>query len=341
MAESDTLLANVLPGFTDRIEDFAVEALGYILNKSASSMAVLNSLVRADGSAMPEVVRVGTQVSGEERTRLDLTGFDQGGNERLLIEAKFWAGLTDNQPNAYLGRLPDDGPAVLLFVAPDARVETLWAELRRRVGENLGPDVGIGRVHNAILSGTDKRLLLVSWLHLLDSMATRAVGELDVQADIQQLRGLAQRMDAQAFLPLHPEELSSNIARRIGQFSDIFVAAIDRGRDVGVISRMSPVSSGWNYSGRYLNFAGVSAWFGVHSGRWSEGGSDDTPMWLLLNGASPDLLNKISVQLGLRASGNYFPIRLKTGVEWDDMLDNVVSQLQAIAEVLQAANSET
>ena len=50
------------------------------------------------------------------------------------MEAKFWAGLTENQPNAYLARLPlDERPAVLLFVAPEARLETLWPELRRLI----------------------------------------------------------------------------------------------------------------------------------------------------------------------------------------------------------------
>ena len=50
-------------------------------------------------------------------TRPDLVGLDRTmGKECVLIEAKFWAGLTDRQPKAYLDRL-DPGKA-LLFVAP-------------------------------------------------------------------------------------------------------------------------------------------------------------------------------------------------------------------------------
>ena len=49
----------------------------------------------------------------------------------MLIEAKFRAGLTDNQPMAYLKRLPANTPSALLFVAPAARLTTLWNELRR------------------------------------------------------------------------------------------------------------------------------------------------------------------------------------------------------------------
>ncbi len=151
MAENDTLLANILPRFTGRIEDAAVEALGYILNKSAASMTALNSLVQAGNAEMAAVERVRTQstkVSSKgQETRLDLVGVDKNYAERVLIEAKFWAGLTDNQPNEYLDRLTQEGPAVLLFVAPNARIQTLWDTLRRRVGEQLGPDDGTDPVY--------------------------------------------------------------------------------------------------------------------------------------------------------------------------------------------------
>ena len=74
-----------------------------------------------------------TEVIGEKNDRVDLVGFDEHGDESALIEVKFWAGLTDNQPVTYLERLrTDDKPAVLLFVAPRARLETLWPEVLRR-----------------------------------------------------------------------------------------------------------------------------------------------------------------------------------------------------------------
>ena len=70
---------------------------------------------------------------GTKGERLDLVAYDAGGSERVLIEAKFWAGLTDNQPNTYLARLLRAGePAVLLFVAPEQRLVTVWTEIRGR-----------------------------------------------------------------------------------------------------------------------------------------------------------------------------------------------------------------
>lgn len=47
------------------------------------------------------------------------------------------------------------------------------------------------RLRRAKVEGSDKQLLLTSWSHLLDSMATAVAGDSTVSSDIQQLRGLA------------------------------------------------------------------------------------------------------------------------------------------------------
>ncbi|MYA41649.1 MAG: hypothetical protein F4Z31_07855 [Gemmatimonadetes bacterium] len=80
-----------------------------------------------------------TQATGEDGGRPDLVGFDEHGAERLLIEAEFWAGLTENQTLSYLRRLASDGgaPGALLFVEPAARLQPLWNELFRLVGALL------------------------------------------------------------------------------------------------------------------------------------------------------------------------------------------------------------
>ena len=207
MAENHTLLADLIPRFTGRIEDVAVEALGYILNKSPAALVALNRLVQAGNAHMAEVEMVRTQsvqADDQGQMRPDLVGFDKSPTKRVLIEAKFWAGLTDHQPKGYLEQLPQDGPAVLLFVAPGARLETLWRTLRTRLGDQLGRDEGDMPVFSAGLIGSEKRLMLVSWQHLLESIAMTvgAAGERDVQGDVQQLLGLTQRMDDQAFLPI-------------------------------------------------------------------------------------------------------------------------------------------
>ena len=189
MPTESTLLAHLTPMLTDRVEDTAVEALGYILSKSPASRSTLNRILRSAVAELNSIELVRTQVTGETGARPDLVGFDEQGKERVLIEAKFWAGLTENQPNGYLERLPNDGPSVLLFVAPEARRDTLWAELQRRVNVEIGDSSETDGLRSASVIGSQRYLMLTSWRSILGQMANQSseVGESSAQIDIRQV----------------------------------------------------------------------------------------------------------------------------------------------------------
>ena len=347
MAESDTLLAHIIPQLPVSTEDIATKSLAYILNASNAALGAFNALVQPDGVEMKPVCRVATQVVAPDKTRPDFVGYDEFGGNRLIGESKFWHTLMEHQVTGYLEQLANDGPATLLFVAPGARIDTLWRFVERQAGEpgrELESIDAPNLTRWAKVAGTEAYLMLVSWRGLLDNLETRttAAGDLGTSRAIQELRGLAARQDSGAFLPLRSEELSPDIGHRMTHYYRLFIDAIDRmAGNEGLISGMGPVRGTYNSRGRHITVLGNSGWFGIHYPLWAEGESDDTPLWLRLE-VSPDLLNKISSQLGLRAAWtNHFPIYLKTGVERDEVLDDVVNQLQAIAEVIQAANAES
>lgn len=100
-----SLLAYLASRLTGRTEVLATEALGYILSYSVAARAALSDAVRTETDAKDLIESVKTEVTGEEGERVDLVGFDKQGSERVLIEAKFWAGLTEHQPNTYIERL--------------------------------------------------------------------------------------------------------------------------------------------------------------------------------------------------------------------------------------------
>ena len=145
---------------------------------------------------------------------------DRDGKERLLIELKFWAGLTGNQPVTYLERLPEDHGSTLLVVAPSLRIETLWPELKRRAREGmdveLGDDHGGSEVRLATV-GTGRILMLASWRVLLEALvsAASAAGDAESVNDIRQLSGLAELQDSDAFLPWRPDQLGPEFPRLI------------------------------------------------------------------------------------------------------------------------------
>ena len=315
MAEIDTLLAHLSPSFTSQTENIAVEALGYILNKYAGSREGLDDVVRSGVRSVNSVVQVRTQASAPDGTRPDLVGIDESGAERVLIEAKFWADLTPRQPHAYLDRLPRDGPAVLLFLVPEERIVSLWPVLRTRAEESgmVLSDVD-GERKCVSVDGTQRHLLLVSWTGLLDRMSARTRDERDAEADIRQLRGLADFAEEERTIIDRgvPISADSALSRHLIRIID---SATERGIANGWASRKglnrTPRSYGY---GRYLKLGGRVVWFGIHTGRWERDG--ETPLWL-------DCGHNRWVPIEIDVARN---------VEYADVLDGVASSLRDFAE---------
>lgn len=216
-----SLFAHLALQFGSHPENLATEALGYVLQNSETARTAVRDMLRGLGSTIDDEVTYATQSSGEDSARPDLVGRRATGAEPLLIEVKFWAGLTDNQPVAYLERLPVGG--TLLMVAPAARTTLLWGELHRRC-RNAGmeyTDDSRGGAHIAATAG--RRMVSISWRHLLSAIRVQLEAKNERQAaeDIAQLQGLCDRMDQEAFLPISSDELTSSIYHRVVEFGTI------------------------------------------------------------------------------------------------------------------------
>ena len=343
MADNDTLLAYLVPKLTSKVEDSATEALAYILNRSDASRKALADLV---GIGAADIGRVETQETAPDRSRPDLVCFDTSNEKRIIVEAKFWAGLMDNQPNAYLEQLPETGRSALLFVAPDVRINTLWASINDMASEGriqLEPVDSPDRIPTARVSGAERHLMLVSWTRMLNGMLAVAENS-DISADVLQLRGLAQRQDEEAFLPLHSEELGPAFARRMSGFVRLVNDAVDaRGVRQGFMSiqglRATPQQYGY---GRYFRFSGTEEdwWFGINHEQWATGG--DTPLWLTQYERDIKIsLEEVIDRTKFRVDGRWVSIYLKTGVEYDAVLDDVARQLGEIGEAVKHVTKAT
>ncbi len=271
------------PSFRSRTEDLAVEALGHILSTSKAARAVLSDFLAAAGVRVGPILRVVTQATGSEGDRPDLAGFDERGVERVLIEAKFAAALTPNQPLGYLDRLArsaDGSPAALLFVSPAVRVESLWAELRRRAAASgvALESFRKGRGVRSAVVPAGPGLLLASWQVLLDRIGAGVAADSRVVADVQQLRGLVDRRDRDGFHPLSTEELRDQVSpllvSLLEQLVDVAVLRAERRR---VATRPKKKPQSWGY-GHFLRLARVDVWFGIHFDRWVR--SPTALLWL-------------------------------------------------------------
>lgn len=351
--DSSTMFAHIVSRLTNRTEDVAVEALGFILSRSDAARRALRDLVELEGMDVGELTDAGTQVGDETLARPDLAVYDREREERVLIEAKFWAGLTENQPNSYLARLPlDERPAVLLFVAPEARLETLWPELCRLIEHpfNWQP---VDTPHDAdikcaLVDEGTRFLMLASWRALLDRMLSFAMSSGDsVEADIRQLHALCEQQDMDAFLPLKPHELALEIPRRMLQFNQLVDDAVDLARAHNVVNtdtlKVTPRRHGY---GRYLRLGSkgadvwAGAWFGIDYTLWAK--YRETPLWINFSSDNWDgvvSVNDLRARLGSEIWANTpssIPFHLTTGVEYQKVLADVVERMIAIAEMVAA-----
>ncbi|MDE0144019.1 MAG: hypothetical protein OXI80_00800 [Caldilineaceae bacterium] len=334
MSSESTLFAHIAPWLTDRIEDVAVEALGYVLSKSPAARRALAEIIEDGGTKVGSIAEVRTQSIGTEGERPDLTCYDEEKTERVLIEAKFWAHLTPNQPNEYLKRLPKDRPAALLFIAPAARLEELWQELCWRARE-MEPKFTIkvvsnsGSLRTATVACGERRLMLTSWAALLGHMEDKAN---DVESDIGQLRGLTDGMDRDALPPFRSDDLLSESARYLLQVVQLVDDATYHAERRGCLNTDGLKATPWTTGyGRFIRVGGIDTWFGIHLRGWAN--HSDTPLWLSFWKGYRDQLEQANLADRLyKIDGRLcIPIEFEDEDKYYAVLNSVINSLARIA----------
>jgi hypothetical protein len=347
MGSTTTLFGHLSSRFVVQRENLATEALCFILERSEAARRSLIQLARRAGGELPDDLRFRTQATADDGSIPDLVGEDMEGRPALIGEAKFWAGLTEAQPVGYIRSLEKAGDGVLLVLAPQRRLKLLHGELLGRCAR-AGIQTGGSSIEQEHLYASDLkpggRLVVVSWSHLLSTArsAMNAAGEDRLVADIIQLQGLCEQMDADAFFPLTSEELTGPLGRRVIQFNQLVDDAFARLNQDGTADgkgTKSQGSAGW--WGRYCRINGVPSL--LMSTMWLWGTHAHTPIWLRLmrpdwKGPSQDVehaLRKHGIEFFRWSDGHSVPIELPVGVDRDQVLDQIVQQVRTIAMALE------
>lgn len=339
-----SLLGYLIPRIaSNREEPAATQALSYLLKESTDLAQVFVDTVGRAGitTFTPGRIAAEEQHAGHFP---DLTIRDTDGVIRILVENKFWAGLTDAQPVAYLEALPRETSSVLVFIVPHQRMHVLWGELKDKC------------VHNAVEFGTEtvtdavtwaraghRALAITSWKHVLGTLEQAAMdgGYTALRQDIVQLRGLTDRMNAGEFLPLDEKEVTNTaVAHRLVNYSELIEEIVGHLERDGIASTkgLRP-THGYTSAGRYLSMHGkFGLWIGVDLIAWRDWGI--TPLWSkhYLNQYFSGVEGKVRQAEQLfddahEADGClYIPIRLTTGADRDRVIDDAVRQMRGIAD---------
>jgi hypothetical protein len=289
----------------------------------------------------------------------DVVGSDTTGTEQLIIEAKFWVGLTEKQPGAYLERLQAGQPGVVLVVAPAARLLSLWPELLISLAAYTGDPVSPveyepGRYELRRPSG--HVLALRSWRAVLDEMDShlRAAEQNDWLADLAQLRRLTEREEEPDFKPLVPLDLDIQTARQVSSLFPLVKRLVDEfnmsGTGLAKIRQLhspDPLWFGWEL---HSNTPRPIVWVGLYLEAWTKFGL--SPLWadVYADGESGWSLRRLHQVLSAmplvagpwedeKVDGGALlvPLMLRRSAVEDDVIADLKAQLSGIVEAFDRA----
>ena len=254
----ESILARLAPLLTNQIENVATDALAHLLLQYPCVSDAFKEYISAVGIDLPDNLTIKTQVRAQDAAIPDLVGMDAEGHHLVIIESKFWASLTPNQPTTYIKRLPPDKQAMLLFVAPASRTEMLWQELLDKcnfpaIGSSSQQETTTVQFLTQRLNN-NHILALTSWESLLEVLHQKAEQERNQYAtgDIWQLQSLCARIDGEKITPTQ---------MRIEEFRGLVDALVSRLVDSGIASiERYKATPGPGFYKRYMSIHGIPNW---------------------------------------------------------------------------------
>ncbi len=276
-------MQSLLGQFYSRIkgsqEDIASESLVYILKQSLESRKVINQIVKVNTNLEFSDLSFQIQNSGKDLERPDISGKDETGKEVLLIEAKFWASLTHNQPNGYLKRLNDN--TVLIFLVPTLRTRTVFEEVKNRILEE-NKEIEIDKVGLRILiKSSNQHIFIKSWNEVLNSIKSKIeqTNNITLLSDLNQIIGLCDSIDQNSFQPITDEDLSPKIPKNINSYYEVVDKVVDELKNRNTeISTQGLIKTPQRYGyHRYFATKELGMNFAIKLDLWEK--CADTPFW--------------------------------------------------------------
>jgi len=274
-------MASLLGQFYNRIkgsqEDIASEGLAYILQRSKSARNALQKIIKLESGLDFEDINYTTQNVGEKLERTDMSGYNFDNQEVIILEAKFWASLTDNQPIGYLERLNKN--SILVFICPTLRVRPVFDEVKKRIFD-AKMEFETNLDNHFIKLSNNKNVIVKTWSEILGVIRFQLIQDNDQYlSDIDQIIGFCETVDSNAFLPFQRKDFSPSNAKRINSFYDIADKVVDELKkcELADTTNLNATPQKYGYT-RYFRIGTMGISLNVRFDFWEK--IADTPFWL-------------------------------------------------------------
>lgn len=301
-----SLLTHIASNFISEYENVANSSISYLLNEYPASQEALKSILGVSNVPTYYVTELSTDSNG----RPDVTGLDDYGGKSVIIEGKFWANLTHNQPVNYLKELTQDGK--ILFLAPSKRLSSLTIEIEKRVG------------------GASDKVVICTWtkfLSLIEKENDKSHNH-HLASDLLQLNELCQKMDSEGMPPLSASDLDPMNGRVASNFSDLIdecnsiIRKWEQSNFKGLKTTPSKYGHGFYFRG--YNF---SCYLHSDNQKWFIR-DNHTPIWLYIKNDEWKDSEKVNHYLNDYDSTNSF------GCDYGIILHEGMDKTQAIAHIV-------
>ncbi len=338
---ADSLLASLLPRIKGSQEDVATISLVFILERFEVLRSAFTRMLCNELQIDYETLSYTAQVTGTHRERPDIVGA-KNGQEKIIIEAKFFASLTDNQPDTYLSRL--EGQGGLIFLCPESRKTGLW--------QQLTDDKGFKILDSYCVDVNGTHMSIISWKAVFDMLKECADNHApEAKADLHQLTGFCNEIESSSFKPFKAEDFGADIARSI----DRYYLIVDETKN-NLLHRkdISANKDGLHAQGQqyghtqYITVEGVGLGIHFHRGIWKKC-FPSSPFCINFFKGAPFTVQYINSLGSLRVGSDdkYTYIALDPPVEMTKeesakyLADQIVDHVRHINELRAKANDET
>jgi hypothetical protein len=270
-----SLLGQFFSSIKGSQEDIASMGLVYILQSSKTARDYLGRIIASHAGIDLGPLTFTAQETGEKGERPDISGRDGSGRETLIIEAKFWASLTSNQPVAYLDRLGAN--SVLVFICPQLREISLRGEI-----EACLDGFSYEKTGGSFRFDGSKVLFVINWSALLAGLREALREKNESVSDIDQIIGFCEVIDNSVFFPIQDSDMSPAVARRVNSYCDMIDKVVDRLKLAQGITTANYRATAQKYGyTRYFALGEYGFALEVNLKSWET--LADTPFWLSVN----------------------------------------------------------